>query len=29
MIKFIKLTNAFNGNEVVVNTNAIAYMQQD
>lgn len=29
MIKFIKLTNAFNGNEVIVNTNAIAYMQQD
>lgn len=29
MIKFIKLTDAFNGNEVIVNTNAIAYMQQD
>ena len=29
MIKFIKLTDAFNGNEVIVNTNAIAYMKQD
>lgn len=29
MIKFIKLTDAFNGNEVIVNINTIAYMQQD
>lgn len=29
MIKFIKLTDAFNGNEIVVNANYIAFMEED
>ena len=29
MIKLIKLTDAFNGNEIVVNANYIAFMEED